>query len=207
LNAVMGLFPLGLVLLPGERVPLHIFEERYKELISECLNASSAFGIVLQDSQGVRSIGTSAVIVEVVERFPDGRMNVVVEGQIRFRVDELTEGRSFITARTSPVTDEEQDPVPDPDAVEACLEAYRDVADAVGVTPGDVPAGDQPLSFRIAGQIAFEPRMKQELLELRSEPARVARLTEMLRAAAAIVRRRNLIRKRAAGNGHMEDFG
>jgi ATP-dependent Lon protease len=203
-NDQIGLFPLGLVLLPGETIPLHIFEERYKELIGECLDNSAEFGIVLTDTQGVRSIGTTAAVVEVLERFPDGRMNIVVEGRTRFTVDELTTGRSFLTGRVSPLPDEEGDA--DPQAAEACLEAFRDVADAAGADP-DEPGGPHPLSFRIAGQVAFEPRLKQELLELRSEPARLERLTDMLTAAAKMVRRRDLIRNRAASDGHVDDFG
>jgi Lon protease-like protein len=203
-NGQIGLFPLGLVLLPGEKIPLHIFEERYKELIAECLDNSAEFGIVLTDAQGPRSIGTSAAVVEVLERFPDGRMNIVVEGRTRFAVDELTTGRSFLTGRVSALPDEEPDA--DPEAAEACLEAFRDVADAAGADP-DEPSGDHPLSFRIAGQVAFEPSLKQELLELRSEPARLARLTDMLTAAAKMVRRRDLIRKRAASDGHVDDVG
>src|SRR6516165_8744487 len=82
----IGLFPLELVLLPSERVPLHIFEPRYKELIGECLRSGEEFGLVLQDEQGRREIGTKAVVVEVLQVFDDGRMNVVVEGHERFRL-------------------------------------------------------------------------------------------------------------------------
>ena len=94
----IGIFPLGLVLLPGERVPLHIFEDRYKELIGECLEMDREFGVVLVEESGVRAVGTRASVVEVLERFPDGRLDVVVQGGGRFRVDQITEGRSFITA-------------------------------------------------------------------------------------------------------------
>ena len=89
----IGLFPLELVLLPTERVPLHIFEPRYKELIGECLRSGREFGLVLQDEQGRRDIGTRAAVVEVLQVFDDGRMNVVVEGHERFRLRELTTGR------------------------------------------------------------------------------------------------------------------
>jgi Lon protease-like protein len=204
MNDELGLFPLGLVLVPGESVPLHIFEERYKELINECLETSAEFGVVLADARGARSVGTTAAVVEVMERFPDGRMNIVVEGRSRFTVLELTSGRSYLTARIAPVPDE--DAVADPRTAEVCLEAFREVADEAGAST-DEPQGDAPLSFRLAGQVAFEPRLKQDLLELRSETERLARLTEMLRAAAQLVRRRNVIRKRAAMDGHVEDFG
>ena len=82
----IGLFPLGIVLLPTEQVPLHIFEERYKELIGECLEEEREFGLVYADEDGLREIGTRAAVTEVMEEFDDGRLNVVVEGRDRFRL-------------------------------------------------------------------------------------------------------------------------
>ena len=82
----IGLFPLELVLLPSERVPLHIFEDRYKELIGECLAEGSEFGLILETDGGLREIGTSTAVLEVIHTFDDGRMNVLVEGHDRFRV-------------------------------------------------------------------------------------------------------------------------
>ena len=88
--AEIGLFPLELVLLPTERVPLHIFEDRYKELIGECLARDGEFGLVFADEHGLREIGTLAAVADVLERFPDGRLNILVEGRERFRLVELT---------------------------------------------------------------------------------------------------------------------
>src|ERR671924_1837995 len=106
----IGLFPLNLVLLPGEHAPLHIFEPRYRELIGECLEDGKEFGLVLADDDGMRDVGTRAGVVEVLERFPDGRLNVVVEGRERFRLVELTEGRSYMTAEVDELEDELDDP-------------------------------------------------------------------------------------------------
>ena len=78
----IGLFPLGLVLLPTEQVPLHIFEPRYRELITECLDQDEPFGLVFADDDGLRRVGTLASVVEVTDRFDDGRLNVVVEGGV-----------------------------------------------------------------------------------------------------------------------------
>ena len=90
----IGLFPLELVLLPTERVPLHIFEPRYKELIGECLERSEEFGFVLAAGDGaVHEIGTRAAVAQVLEVLDDGRMNIVVEGGERFRMLELTSPR------------------------------------------------------------------------------------------------------------------
>ena len=101
----IGLFPLGLVLLPTELVPLHIFEPRYRELIAECLAETSEFGLVLADDDGLREIGTRAAVTEVLDRFADGTLNIVVEGRERLRVVELTAGRSFQTAHVEPYAD------------------------------------------------------------------------------------------------------
>src|SRR5688572_9431835 len=80
------LFPLGLVLLPGEAVPLHIFEERYKLMIGECLAEEREFGILWLSDDGLREIGCAARIARVMERFEDGRLNIVAEGTSRFRL-------------------------------------------------------------------------------------------------------------------------
>ena len=86
----IGLFPLNLVLLPGEQAPLHVFEPRYRELIGECLEENGEFGLVLADDDGMREIGCRAGVIEVLEQFEDGRLNVVVEGRERIRIAELT---------------------------------------------------------------------------------------------------------------------
>src|ERR687898_526017 len=86
----LGLFPLGIVLLPSEQIPLHIFEDRYQELIGECLAEEREFGLIYADDDGLREIGTLAIVTEVLDRFDDGRLNIVVEGRERFRLLELT---------------------------------------------------------------------------------------------------------------------
>src|SRR5207247_5114924 len=97
----IGLFPLELVLLPTEKVPLHVFEPRYKELIGECLAESRDFGLVLADADGLRGVGTRAAVVEVARVYEDGRLDVVVEGGERFRVLEMTSRRSFQAGRVA----------------------------------------------------------------------------------------------------------
>src|SRR6476619_5817113 len=117
-----GLFPLGLVLLPSEQVPLHIFEPRYRELIAESLEQGQPFGIVYADEDGLRQIGTLATVTEVVERFDDGRLNIIVEGSSRFRLLELTEGRSFVTGRIEAV-DDQHDPA-EPGDIDRALSLF-----------------------------------------------------------------------------------
>src|SRR6476646_3656761 len=133
----IGLFPLELVLMPTERIALNIFEERYKELIGECLERDEEFGIVLMRGSGdMHHVGTRAAISEVLEVLPDGRMHIVVEGGDRFRVLEVDHQRPFATAAVEEVTDDD-DP-PDLDDVDRAQAAYLQIKETVG-TPGEPP--------------------------------------------------------------------
>ena len=197
----IGLFPLELVLLPTERVPLHIFEDRYRELIGESLTSGNEFGIVLEDADGLRDVGTSAGVVELVHTFDDGRMNILVEGRSRFRVRELTEGHSYRTAEVEEFDDHVHE-VPTEAETERTLQAFRRLAEVADAEEVDVPAvGEAPLSFRLAARVDFGTMLKQELLELRSERARLDRLVDLLGHAAAALAREREVRERASGNG------
>ena len=198
----IGLFPLGIVLLPGEQVPLHIFEPRYRQLIGECLEEGAPFGLVFADESGLRKVGTEAEIVEVLERFDDGRLNIVVEGGERFRLVELTEGRVFATAEIVTVSDGEERPTQA--EVERCLAAYRRVAAAAGEEAEEVDAVAGSVAYQIAAHIEFGAHEKQTLLELTSERERVVRLAGLLERAAEAVRRGREIRERASTNGRVE---
>ncbi|HKP17081.1 MAG TPA: LON peptidase substrate-binding domain-containing protein [Gaiellaceae bacterium] len=198
--AEIGLFPLELVLLPTERVPLHIFEDRYKELIHECLERSSTFGLVLEDEAGLRDVGTLAAVVELTHTFEDGRMNVLVEGRERFRVLQLTEGRSFRTAEVEPLPDDGEEPTET--ELEQAVQAFRQLATVAEADDVDEPSTASPiLSFEIAARVDFGHALKQELLELRSERARLRRLGELLDHAIEALAREREVRERASGNG------
>jgi ATP-dependent Lon protease len=197
--AEIGLFPLELVLLPTERVPLHIFEPRYKELIGECLRSGDEFGLVLEDAQGRRDIGTRAAVVEVLQVFDDGRMNVVVEGHDRFRLCGLTTGRDFLTGEVERVDDDNADASAGDS--EQALELFRRLVEAVGEDV-DEPAGESgSLAFEIAARVDFGTEPKQELLELLSEPERLKQLCILLEGAIDAVQREREVRERAATNG------
>jgi Lon protease-like protein len=195
----IGLFPLELVLLPTERVPLHIFEPRYKELIGECLRSGHEFGLVLQDEQGRREIGTRAAVVEVLQVFDDGRMNVVVEGHDRFRLRELTSGRAFLTGDVEPVDDEEDEAAAGDS--DRALALFRELLEVAGGDVDEPDGASGSLSFEIASRVDFGIEPKQELLELRSEPARLAHLCDLLERAVEAVQRERDVRERAATNG------
>ena len=198
----IGLFPLPVVLVPGEQTPLHIFEPRYKELIGECLAEGSDFGLVLADDDGMRDVGTRASVIEVLERFPDGRLNVVIEGGERFRLVELTEGRSFATAEIDELSDEGEEPTDE--ERKHCLAAYDRVVAAAATELDELDREAEALSFQIVARIDLGTEVKQALLELRSERERVVRLAPLLDRAADAVRREREIRERGASNGRVE---
>ncbi len=200
--AEIGLFPLGIVLFPTEQVPLHIFEPRYRELIGECVERGEPFGLVYADDDGVRSTGTLAEVVEVTDRLEDGRLNIVVEGGERFRLVELTDGRSFHTGTIEPL-DDVDDPPAEED-VERALRVFRRLVDLTGAEV-DVPdaVGGRP-SFEIGSRFELAPELKLELLEETGERARLVRLCEILETLAAAVEHQREVSASAQTNGRVK---
>ena len=201
----IGLFPLGIVLLPTEQIPLHIFEDRYQELIGECLEQGGEFGLVLADDDGIRDVGTRAAVIEVSERFDDGRLNIVVEGRERFRLRALTEGRSFHTGDVEAVEDQ-HDPA-DPADIEEALRLFAKLLELTG-TEVETPEPDHAqLSFAIASRFELAAEVKQQLLQATSERERMKRVCEILSAAAVTVERQREIAARAQRNGRAQPPG
>jgi Lon protease-like protein len=196
----LGLFPLPIVLVPTERIPLHIFEPRYRELIQECVENETEFGLVLSTGDGaVHEIGTRAAVAQVIEVLDDGRMNIVVEGRERFRLLELTRGRSFTTAIVEAVDDLDEPPADD--EVERVLERFAELAE-VAESEVEVPDASSPsLDFEIAARVDFGVDAKQELLAMTSPRARVKRLIELLDLALESIRLEHVLRDRAGKNG------
>jgi Lon protease-like protein len=195
----IGLFPLGIVLLPTERVPLHIFEPRYRELIEECLEEDGEFGLIYADEDGLREIGTLARVSDVLERFDDGRLNIVVEGGARFRVERLTRGRSFMTAEVERIEDEPSD-VEEETAAKAAG-AFRALAALAGAET-DPPDESSPwFSYELAAQVELAPDAKQDLLESRSEQERLELVAELLDLARQAVIATRELGERAKRNG------
>jgi Lon protease-like protein len=196
----IGLFPLALVLLPTERVPLHIFEPRYKELVAECVEEGEEFGLVLAAGDGaVHEVGTRAAVTEVLDELEDGSMNIIVEGGDRFRLLELTHSRSFTTGVVEEVVDED-DP-PDETEADRAFELFGQLAETAGADV-DAPARDSPLlDFELAARVDFGTDAKQELLASISPRERMARLVSLLETAIETVRLERELQERASGNG------
>lgn len=197
----IGLFPLGLVLLPTERLPLHIFEPRYRELIDECLDEEREFGLLLADEEGLHEIGTRAAVVDVLERLDDGRLNVVVEGRERFRLRGLTSGRSFQTGEVEPVRDDEGEPRAED--VERAVALLRRLGELAGADVDDLEVTTAAPSFELAARVELDPVLKQRLLEQRSEPQRLQTVADLLERAAELLELRRAGSRIAQTNGQV----
>jgi Lon protease-like protein len=196
----MPIFELPLALLPGEQLPLHIFEERYKRMIGRSVDEGEPFGVVLRDDEGARSVGCTARVEEVLERFDDGRMNVVVSGQEPFRVLDRFEAPEYPAGEVE-VIDEEDGPALDEDSATAARDAFAELAERA---TGERPAAEEldgASAYAIAARIELPADTKQKLLELRDEDERMELLANALGAVEAALERAEEAAERASGNG------
>jgi Lon protease-like protein len=177
------LFPLKLVALPGELIPLHIFEERYKTMIARCLDEPTEFGIVCaDDEEGMRSIGCACEIAEVLERFDDGRINLVARGTRPFHIETERADLPYPAGAVRFLDDDAADE-PDADLLAEVHEAYAElVRTATDRTP-DLAEIAEMSAYAMAGTVEFAVDAKQGLLEARSETARLEQLLGLLRGA------------------------
>jgi len=199
----LPIFELPVVILPGELLPLHIFEERYKRMIGHCLDNAEPFGIVCRDEEGnAHRIGCMARVTEVLERFEDGRMNVVVAGEQPFKILERFEAGDFPAGEVEPIdASDEQGQEDDPEAASMAREAFAELVKRVSGEPPDVGELEAENSYGIAARVELPAETKQALLELRSEPDRMRMLGNALRALVAALARSREIAERAKMNG------
>lgn len=199
----LPIFELPVVILPGELLPLHIFEERYKRMIGHCLDNAEPFGIVFRDEEGnAHRIGCMARVTEVLERFEDGRMNVVVAGEQPFKILERFEAGDFPAGEVEPIdASDEQGQDDDPEAASMAREAFAELVKRVSGEPPDVGELEAENSYGIAARVELPAETKQALLELRSEPDRMRMLGNALRALVAALARSREIAERARMNG------
>jgi Lon protease-like protein len=198
------LFPLDLVALPSESVPLHIFEERYRTMIERCLSDEGEFGIVWLSDEELKPIGCACAIDEVLERTEDGRMNILARGTRPFRLLERQDDLPY-PAGVVQFLDEPEGET-DPEVAGAARELYAELVEQATdklLEPEELAELD---SYRMAATVEFGSDAKQELLELRSETARMQLLTMLFRAAIKRLELVDRARTRARSNGRVR-FG
>ena len=197
------LFPLNVVLMPGAPLPLHIFEERYKQMVNECLESGAEFGMVLADESGTRSVGCTATIVELVERYEDGRLVILVEGSRRFKLNEIMTGKPYYVGDVEYI---EEGPEEDVGSLaEECVALLERVVAAAteGSVDIEIETPYRNLSFTIAGRIEFDLDTRQQILELTTERERLVKVRELLAEVAQRLEREQQAREKAQRNGHL----
>jgi Lon protease-like protein len=198
------LFPLDIVALPGEMIPLNIFEERYKTMMNECLDEEKEFGIVWLSDDGLRETGCACAIDRVLERMEDGGMKLLTRGTRPFRVIER-QGHLAYPAGVIEFLEDRAEEV-DPDLLGSAREAYSQLV--VRATDSE-PEAEQLAemdAYAMAGTVDFGPDAKQGLLDLRSENARLRLLTRLFQAAAKRLDLVERAQERARSNGKIR-FG
>ncbi len=198
------LFPLGIVALPSESLPLHIFEDRYRRMIERCLQADpdsreSEFGIVWLSDEELKPVGCACEVEQVIERLDDGRLNILVRGTRPFRLLERQDELPYPAGVVEFLAEEPEEL--DEQAAEAARTLYRElVREATDreLEPAELDSLD---AYRMAGTVEFEVAAKQELLELRSENARLRLLTQLLEGAIEHLGALERAQARALSNG------
>ncbi len=201
--ADIPLFPLNVVLMPGTPLPLHIFEDRYKQMVNECLDAETEFGMIFADESGTRQVGCTARIVDLVERYDDGRLVILVEGSQRFKLNNVLSGKPYYVGDIEYLEDGPQEDVSA--LAEECVALLERVVAAATEGSVDIEI-EQPylnLSFIIAGRIEFDLETRQQILELSTEKERLIKVKELLTEAAERLERDKAARKIAETNGHL----
>jgi Lon protease-like protein len=193
------LFPLGLVALPTELVPLHIFEERYKTMIARVLEEEGEFGIVWVSDERLAPIGCACEIAEVLERLPDGRINIVARGTRPFRIDSRQDDLAYPAATVEFLDDLPE--APDPDAAAGAHAAYAELlTQATDREPVEEDIAAMG-AYEMAATVEFPHEDKQLLLDLRSEAARLTLLGKLVRTAIDRMDFMERAQARARSNG------
>ena len=198
------LFPLGLVLFPGQAIPLHIFEDRYRLMTRQCIEAQSPFGMVYVDAGNVAQTGCSALIVKTLKEYDDGRSEILTLGQKAFHLICTHDDQVYIEADVEYL--EEDFSGMDAGVSEQALKLYELCH---GVLYDEEPPpfeteGGASLAYHIASELPLDVAFRQTLLELRSEAERQSRLVTRLAEWYPQLEKRDRVRGKAAGNGHGE---
>jgi len=200
--ARLPLFPLNVVLLPGADMPLHIFEPRYRQMVRDCLDTKSPFGMLLALPNGMAGTGCTAEILEVTNRYDDGRCDILTVGREPFRVVELFTDDPLLHGQVD-YLDDLVAPI-NPQLSRQLIELYETCHTLIfDDYPRDLdPSADAEISYKVAAKLPMDLLCKQRVLELRSEAERQERLVAYLKEWSTHLQKAETVRVRAAGNGH-----
>lgn len=196
------LFPLDLVLFPGAPLPLHIFEPRYREMIAECLDAGTSFGIVRSERDGLAVIGCTAQIVRVLHSYPDGRSDILTQGIDRFEIDQIDDSRSFLQAEVTVLPDTGKAAART--AREECVAMHFEILSLLGIAEHSLHLNlDAPVAYLLAAAVPGDLNFQQALLTMRSDDTRTETLLAYYREILPKLRRNKHAAQQASTNGHI----
>ncbi len=199
-SRLIPLFPLSVVVFPRTNLPLHIFEERYKEMVGLAIREDSEFGMVLAKDEGIVNAGCTVRVQKVLHNYDDGRMDILTRGQRRFEIRSLNEDKDYLQGEVNYFDDDDLDPVPQ-DLRDQALQHFKALVELPGSrSQGEPNLADPQLSFQVA-QYLPDLDFLHTLLRRRSETERLKRLNQYL--ADYIPRQRTIehIRELAPTNG------
>ena len=195
------MFPLQVVLLPDAELPLHIFEDRYKEMIAEVLRDKVEFGVVLANERGIVNTGCTATVERVLREYSDGRLDILTVGRRRFEIERVNEERAFLRGEVD-YFDDEDETRPENESRARAIAGYNELRGLTAEAPlAAAEAQDPRLSFRLARPIQ-DLGLRQALLTARSEAERLRQLAEFLPAFLIRQRRIERVKQVAPRNGH-----
>ena len=197
---LLPLFPLQVVVFPRTQLPLHIFEERYKEMVGEAIRDHSEFGIVLVKEEGILNAGCTVVVDKVLKSHPDGRMDILTRGIRRFEIVMLNQEKPYLRGEVAYFDDDEPDPAPTDVRTEA-LRLYRSWMELEEKSPNEAVLSDAQLSFQLAQGIE-DLDFLHFLLRTRSETLRLKKVAEFLSEYVPRQRMTASMKKLAPLNGH-----
>lgn len=200
-EGLLPLFPLQVVLLPGGDLPLHIFEDRYKEMIGEVLRDRVEFGVVLASEKGVVNTGCTATVDKVLRRYPDGRLDILTRGRRRFEILLLNDERVYLRGAVEFFDDDSSDPAP-PDVLKLAVDGYNELQ-GLASDPGlsAEEAANPQLSFRLAQAIP-DLSLRQLILSTRTEAERLRHLAGFFPGFLLKQKRVQRVTDLAPRNGH-----
>jgi Lon protease-like protein len=199
----LPLFPLGLVLLPEEVVPLHIFEERYKLMIGDCLEREADFGIIWMSDEGLKDVGCTARVTQLLERMDDGRMNILIQGSEPFRLLRRIEDLPYPAGDVELLAEDDEAADADSAAGAGARERYADLVERVTDSRPNEEDLAQLDAYGMAATLDFALEAKQGLLELRSEQRRLEQLGALFSSTLERLDHAERVAEQARTNGHL----
>ena len=206
MDSYLPLFPLDVVLFPEMLLPLHIFEERYKEMIGTCLQDRSEFGVVYAHDESVEEVGCTAEISKVIKRYPDGRMDILVMGKRRFQVLFFDSEKTYLRGSVELLADLDSESEPSKEKVARALNLYEQVYRLLNRAEPEelgLSRSDADLSFRIASVLYLSNELKQKILVTRAEAERLDVLSDHLEEIIPQLTEAQKAAKRAGSNGNL----